>query len=457
MSKAKSPARKSLALQGQPTARDLALKALTLMDDGMPIQAAVDAVLSVNALAGCERRLCSELVYGCTRERIRSDFILSRLLRNPGKLPRPMLHALAIAVHCLVWPSRIPPHAAISEAVTQVERLYGRSLARVANGALRSLQRLGDAPQDLAWYVDPQDAPDQRQWQAQSRFWSLPLDICDLWRSAYGEDAALSLMRRSFERPWTGIRINARAAQARALRSALEAAIPESQRASLGPWGMAIAPGALPDEVLSHSLWDLRQTGALSFQSAGSQAAIAGLGLTDWAEPVWDACAGVGGKSLALLESGVDVRLASDLSASRLGLLALACAARVLAQPALALADAIRPPLAAWRGHILADVPCSGLGVLARRPDIRFPGRRSPEVLRQYAASQRRILKALAGRLEKGRQLAYITCTVNPQENEAVVSALLKERRDITLLGVWQTPLEHPWLEGMYGALLARR
>ena len=449
--------RSRVAAPLQEDARDLALQALVLMDEGTPVQAAVDAVLAASALAPRERRLAAELVYGCARERIRIDAILGRLLRKPGSLPRPMLHCLAMAVHSLLFQSRIPAHAAISEAVRQVNRLYGQRLGRVANGVLRSLQRLGEAPLELAWYAEPGDAPSLRAWRAACRFWSLPDSIADLWRDAYGEEAALALMRRSFLRPWTGIRINAQHPEAQALRAALVAAVPAAERANIGPWGMAFSPGTLPDETLGEPLARLREQGLLDFQSAGSQAILLELGLAHWQKPVWDACTGVGGKSLALLEAGVPVRLATDMSARRLGLFTATLARRGLQQTAVALADAMRPPLRRWAGHILVDAPCSGLGVLARRPDIRFPGRRSAEVMRAYAQTQQGILAAVSARLERGCELAYLTCTLNPQENEAVVEGLLAQDSGLELARMWTTPLEHPWLEGMFGAVLRRR
>lgn len=437
--------------------RDLAVRALLLMDDGLPVQTAVDTVLSASPVPARERRLCSELVYGCARERIRCGFILGRLLRKPQHMPRPALHILAIAVHSLLFQERIPTHAAVSEAVRQVGARYGTRLARVANGALRSLQRLGAAPLEQAWYADAGDTPGEKTWRAACRFWSLPGSIADLWRKAYGEESALALMRRSFQRPWTGLRINGRHPQASALREALAAAAPEAGRISLGAWGMAFAPGALPEEVLGATLALLREAGVLEFQSAGSQLVLAELGLTDWELPVWDACAGVGGKTRALLEWGAPVRLATDLSAGRLERLRLALRSCALPVPAVARADAAAPPVRAWDGHILVDAPCSGLGVLARRPDIRFPGRRSMAVLRGYPSAQRRILNALTARLDRGRELAYITCTLNPAENEAVVEGLLDQQRRLELVRTWTTPMDHPWLEGMYGALLRSR
>lgn len=456
MSESATPSRKRTVARLGHDARALAVRSLELMDDGQPAQAAVDAVLSAHPVPARERRLAAELAYGCARERIRCDAIMRRLLRDPGRLPRPMLHILAIAVHSLLFQSRIPAHAAISQAVAQVSGLYGARLARVANGVLRSLQRLGRAPLEQDWYAEPGDAPEERAWRAACRFWSLPESIADLWRDAYGEEAALRLMRRSFERPWTGIRLNALHPQAPAVRSALLERTPEALREPLGAWGLAFAPGALPEEALGEPLAHWRSASVLDFQSAGSQVVLAELGLFSWQEPVWDVCAGVGGKSRALLEAGVPVLLATDTSAARLSRLLASVQAGGAHGLELALADATRPPLRRWQGHILVDAPCSGLGILARRPDIRFPGRRSNAVLRAYPQTQGRILKALAARLTPGHELAYLTCTLDPLENEGVVEALLAQDKGLELVRSWTTPECHPWLEGMFGALLRR-
>ena len=106
-------------------------------------------------------------------------------------------------------------------------------------------------------------------------------------------------------------------------------------------------------------------------------------------------------------------------------------------------------PSSAGRGGIIADVPCSGLGVLARRPDLR---RRPRTALAEHADLQRAILKALAARLEPGAELAYITCTLHPLENEQAVDWLLAEDSGLERLVQWQTPHDHPWLEGMFAA-----
>ncbi|WP_298031205.1 transcription antitermination factor NusB [uncultured Desulfovibrio sp.] len=445
--------------------RTAALHALLLIDAGLNAQEALAAALADTqrgptapngALPSQERHLCSELVYGCLCAEIRIAYILGRVLSRPERLPFPLLHIFELAVYALLFQDRVPDHAAVHGAVEQAERLFGRYLARVANGALRSIQRFGVAVDTPEFYNEGTGRGSSGAWDGLCRYYSLPRWFADIWLAAYGEENALALMRRSSVRPWTALRINARHAFAPALHAALLAFAEKGRGQAVGLWGVAFAPGALPADVLGNSLEHWRRSGALSFQSAGSQLVVEKLGLTCWQGRVWDACAGFGGKSAALLERNVDVTLSTDCAWSRLRHLPDMCRDLHLPVPVACLADATEPPLSGWDGHILLDAPCSGLGVLARRPDIRRPSRRAPADLEQLAGLQNRLLVRLGGLLRPGRELAYITCTLNPAENEQAVSRLLRARPELALVREWQTPHVHLWLEGMYGAVLRR-
>ncbi|MDD4701551.1 MAG: transcription antitermination factor NusB [Desulfovibrio sp.] len=475
----KKAKQRDVQLRGLPlNGRNAALRALLLTDQGHSAQRALALVLDVRGeqprqssakemtvasqvvgLSFQDRALCTELVYGCLRTEIRLDFILFTVLPKPQSLPRPMLLILAIAVYGLLFQDKVPAHAVIHEAVEQVRQLFGQGLSRVANGALRSLQRAGQEPLQESFYIPKDSGAKARatdaaeaSFSAQCVFYSLPLWIGKLWQKAYGEEAFQALLRRSFERPYSALRINAAHPRARELFDALalsvEAAAPPVK---IGQWGLAFAPGQLPREALGQDLRQWQGQGALSFQSAGSQMALLELGLDAWREPVWDACAGYGGKSMALMERGVPVGLCTDCSRARLRGLPAQCATLGLAKPVLCLADATHPPVRRWNGHILVDAPCSGLGVLARRPDIR---RREPQHLAELEVLQRAMLGKLGGMLQPGKELAYITCTLNPAENELAVEYLLDKNKNLRLIRQWQTSHEHPWLEGMYGALL---
>ena len=166
--------------------------------------------------------------------------------------------------------------------------------------------------------------------------------------------------------------------------------------------------------------------------------------------PLWDACCGYGGKSALAAEQGAHVGFCSDASWQRLRQLPEHFQRLQLIVPPLALADCRRPPVRQWEGNILADVPCSGLGVLARRPDIR----RHTGRMADFPQLQYDIALALARCLLPGRCLVYMTCTLRPAENEQVVQRL--ESAGLRCLEQLQTPHDHPFMEGMFGAVLQR-
>ena len=428
-----------------PNARNTALCALLLVDGGLSAQQALATALAhvasskaeqgerlpLSGLSAVERNLCSELVYGFLRTEIRIAFILSKVLPRPQSLPRPLQHVLGLAVYGLLFQDRVPDHAAVFTAVETARALYGQGLAKVVNGALRSVQRLADTPMKEDFYAGQGVTPHSPQHLAP--FYSLPVWIVGHWNKRYGSEAADHLAQRSFERPWSSLRVNASHARAEQLRAALLACGGEA----VGQWGCAFAPGRLPAVVDAQPLAEWQACGAVSYQSAGSQLVLEHLGLYGWNKPVWDVCAGFGGKTVALLERGVAVPLATDRSRQRLAGLPGQCERLALPQPST----------------LLVDAPCSGLGVLARRPDIR---RRPQEQAVEHEQVQHSILERLVGLLQPGCELAYITCTLRVQENEKQIEHLMRDHSGLQLCKQWQTPSDHPWLEGMFGAVLSK-
>lgn len=445
-----------------PNARNTALCALLLVDSGFSAQQALASALahvaaskvtqgggvSAPGLTTVERNLCSELVYGYLRTEIRIAFILSKVLPRPQSLPRPLQYMLGLAVYGLLFQDRVPDHAAVFTAVETARAIYGQGLANVVNGALRSVQRMADAPMQMDFYAVEGTA--LRNPQHLALFYSLPVWIVGHWNKRYGPEAAEHLAQRSFERPWSALRVNASHARAEQLRASLLACGGEA----VGQWGCAFAPGTLPVVVDDKPLADWQTCGAVSYQSAGSQLVLEQLGLYAWNKTVWDVCAGFGGKTVALQERGIAVPLATDRSRQRLAGLPGQCQRLALPQPSTLLVDATHPPLTAWGGHILVDAPCSGLGVLARRPDIR---RRPQQQAVEHEQVQHNILERLVALLQPGCELAYITCTLRVQENEKQIERLMRDHSDLQLCNQWQTPNDHPWLEGMFGAVLSKQ
>lgn len=410
-------------------------------------QSALDAMLTEASLAPSDAGLCTELSYGCLRYAILLDWWLNRLLKKPEKLPTEMRLILSLACYELAFLDKVPGYAAVHGAVSRIRNRFGGPLSSVANGTLRSFQRALRDFHDPAFYE--RELGDE--WKALSLRHGLPDWIAELWRDAYGEETARALIAASAARPVAGLRVNALAPDASETKNRLAG---EQNGLAVGFMGLAL-PGGVPPY--------LRRTereGRISFQSPAVMELLGELDQETVQPPVWDACAGRGGKTLALLERGIAVAAASDSSEARIrGLEAELTRLEQMGsfpggRPDVVQADARTAPFPGPFATILADVPCSGLGTLARRPEIRL--RRNKEDIDTFAALQKEILDAAALRLVAGGRIIYVTCTCTPQENQDQIRDFLARHEGFSLESEWSAPADSPWREFLYRATVRK-
>lgn len=434
-----------------------------------------DSALRHAGISRQDAALATELVYGYLRSEIRLSWLLRRFLTAPEKLPPEALLTLGVAAHEIVHLDRIPDYAAVDWAVTHIRQRFGPGLGKLANAVLRNVARLGDDARNADMYHV--DLPDPRDFL--SVYHAAPRWLVDLWCDAYEPDRAAALLAASARAPAPAVRVNAARPGWQALRDQL---IADHGGAACSHAGVVFPVGGFPAEVAA-----LERAGLLSRQGAASQEVLDALRPDTWEGPVWDACCGRGGKALALLERGVDIRLCSDPNAGRLRGLRVDAERLGLAIPAIVRASATQPPCAAGGASattdpggpimpgtprandvtaspgafrtILIDAPCSGLGTLSRRPDIKL--RRAPADLNALAALQGRILDAALSVLPTGGRLAYITCTLNPAENEAQVQRLLSTAGSASAAALavevqHTTPADTPAREFFYGVVLRK-
>ena len=439
------------AHQAQPQrqdARDLAVQVLYRLEGTqLPVQAVLNTSLTNAACDPADAALCAELCYGALRMEIRLRWLLARFLKAPDKLPPRMRYILLVAMYALVFLESMPEYALVNWAVESVKRSHGQALARVANGCLRAVCREGASPRAYDYY----HSPGQDEEAQQALYHSLPLWIVRLWYDGYGPDKAALLMAKSSSRPAAGLRVNS-------LRSGWEDVarqLCDAGAQRLSPVCFAVAPDRRSHLEEQCSLGALLADGKLSRQGAASRLALEALQPETWPDPLWDACAGQGSKSCALLELGKDLRMAGDTHLPRLRRIRSECCRLRLPQPLIVQASAMQPPLGFQPGSIVLDVPCSGLGVLATRPDIRR--RRQARQLQDFVRKQAAMLEASYAELPSGGHLAYITCTQNPAENEEQIRAFLGRHPQSDLVREWNSPADDMLLEGMYSALLVKR
>jgi 16S rRNA (cytosine967-C5)-methyltransferase len=397
-------------------ARALALRTLRRVGDGTVTLADALAAPDIEALDPRERALLHELVLGTLRRRGAIDHALEPLSSRPlGRLSPGVLDALRLGAYQLIF-LRVAPHAAVSESVELARSVEPRS-AGFANAVLRRLQREGPP-------AEPEPTADPLGWLTTAG--SLPRWLAERWLARLGPETAVARARAALEAPPTHFRLNPR--------------FPETA-AEIAAAGIETLPTAVPGalEAEGGRLVPFTARGALYVQDAGSQlvahlAAAEGL--------VLDACAAPGGKALLLADlGGPRTRVvAAEVSRRRLASLARASERWGARNLRPVRADALRPPLAALFDSVLLDAPCSGLGTLARHPDIRW--RLGPADLARHAARQKALLSALAPLVKPGGRLVYATCSVEPEETDEVVLPFLEARPDFSAedLPPWAEP-----------------
>ena len=423
-------------------AREIALQVLERSGLGTPVQTLLDMKLTSSASSRQEAALATELVYGYLRSEIRISWLLNRFLKAPDKTPPAMRIILGLATYELLYLDRIPAHASVNAAVNAVRARFGQGLARVANGVLRSLARHADA-EDMhaSTYYERNISNFLQRLSIQ---YSLPTWILELWIKAYGRQRAEAYALASARVPWPCIRVNTARNGWEELRSQFAR---EGEAFALS--GVRFAPGHHP--AFLHSC--LVQ-GQLSLQGAGSQLVLQALDVQTWEGPVWDACAGRGGKTLTLAELGVPVLAATDVYFPRLrGLLADAARLQI-APPPVFCSSATAPAIGVSPRTILLDVPCSGLGTLSRHPDLRTL--RTQEQVNELVSLQKVILDTTWGLLPSGGHIVYITCTVNPEENERQIARFLAAHPEASLDRQWESTPDSFGSDLMYGAIVGK-
>jgi 16S rRNA (cytosine967-C5)-methyltransferase len=321
-----------------------------------------------------DRALARQLAFGSV-QRVRTlDHAIETLGKRPvRKLDAPVLAALRLGAYQLGYLGGVPRYAAVNESVELVRRAGLERAVPFTNAVLR---RVGEG---IAPLLDALPEGPLKH--------SYPDWIWDVWRRDLGEEGALALMRAQNEPPETVVRL---------VRGEIEG----EQTEIPGAWRVA----RVDERALAEGrIWP---------QSRGSQ--LAGLCVgSQPGERVLDLCAAPGGKATMLAGEVVAVEAnearARELeeNARRLG----AANVRVVHADGRDL-----PPELSAFDRALVDAPCSGLGVLAARPDLRWRSAPLPEL-------QLELLRAAADRLRPGGTIVYSVCTVNADESEAVVDA----------------------------------
>ena len=402
------------------------------------------------------RPFLMELAYGAIRWRKRLRWELARHLRKDlAALPADVLAILELGAYQLRFMGGVPAWAAVDESVKLVRGETPAKISRWAAGLVNAVLR------NLERGVPPEPPGDAAPAARLALLHSHPEWMVARWIARHGTEATEALLAKNNVPPPLHLKVNRRRTDADAALDRLREAGVDAAPHPAKPDAIVIPSGAAPESLPG---WD---EGWFWVQDVGAQWVVEVAGETgaDW---LLDACAAPGGKLMGLLERSPEARaLALDVDPARLARIRGSAERLGIGRAHLAAGDARRPPTAARFRLVVADVPCSGTGVLRRRVDARW--RRQPEDLARFAAVQREILEGLADRVEIGGALVYATCSLESEENEEVVKAFLEDHAEYRVdpvAGRVPAPLaDGPWLvtlpwrdeaDGMFAARLVR-
>jgi 16S rRNA (cytosine967-C5)-methyltransferase len=401
-----------------------------VFEEGAYADRALHAEAGRHGLSARDRALATRLAYGAVQRRATLDHVIERLARRPvSRLEPSVLAALRLGVLQLAFLDRIPPHAAVGESVELAKRA-SRAGAGLVNAVLR--RAAGEAPALI------ERLPEATPAEAALKH-SYPEWIARLWFDALGPDEARALMAAGNEPAEAAVRVNT------LKTTTLDLPVP-TRPADL-PEGLILEA---PFDAFSSPQWE---QGLFMPQSRAAMAVSRALDPRP-GESVLDLCAAPGGKTthLAALMRNDGRVVAVERHPGRAEALARTTRRMGATCVEVVTADAADPRPERF-DRVLVDPPCSDLGTLAARPDVRW--RKDPDTPAQLAATQARILDAAADALRPGGVLVYSTCTISPAENEDVIAAFLERRRDFTVaelpsdVPVW----DHPSVPGFLQTL----
>ena len=371
-----------------------------------------------------DRALCHELVLGALRRQLWLDRLIEYYSdRSLTSLDTDVVIALRLGLYQLRFLNRIPAPAAVNESVKLVRRAGLRSADGFVNAVLR---RAGREPE-----VDPATIISNPLTRLAVET-SHPEWLLKRWIDVFGTNEAEALARANNQPAPVAFRIVRNKASESEIIDQLRAKGTEviASKITAGAWRI-INGGSL--------LHELARSGQIYIQDEASQL----VGQIVDAKPgdrVLDLCAAPGGKTTQIAAENNTIVIAGDVHEHRVRTVANVARLQSLSNIQCVVLNAEGPPpfVPGSFDRVLVDAPCSGTGTLRHNPEIRW--RISAEGIRDLANRQKQILLNAAGMVKAGGRLVYSTCSVEPEENEAVVNAFLSETDSFAPLDLKDNP-----------------
>ena len=401
-----------MANDWKKTARGQALEVLEeVFQEGAYSNIALNVHLSKSQLTDKDKALVTEIVYGTVARKITLEWILAHVIEDRDKLEPWVYDLLLLSLYQLAYLDKIPAHAVVNDAVSIAKNRGNKKGAeKLVNAVLRKL-----SSQPL-----PDPSQIKRVNKRYSVQYSLPVWLVKKLIDQYGEARALAIFQSLFVRNKASVRVT----DASRLEEIAETT--GAERSVLSPVGLVKSSGYFAGT-------DYFKEGLLTIQDETSQLVAPTLGIQG-EEEILDACAAPGGKTVHMasyLTSGHVTAL--DLYDHKLALI------EENAQR-LGLADKVKTQK--------LDASCSGIGLIRRKPDIKY--NKDLQDFESLKAVQLDILSSVCQTLRKGGIITYSTCTIIAEENQEVIQAFLESHPDFE-----QVALDHPCKDIVVNGCLA--
>ena len=394
----------------------------------------VNTTLTRQTLPGKrDRALATALLFGVLRRRLTLDWIIRQLSTTPFEKIEPVVRAiLRTGLYQIMFMDRIPHYAAVDSSVNQVKTMANPRLANFVNGVLRTAIRRRDE------LVFPDPSTDPVGWLSVTR--SFPEWMIHRWLNRFGRMDTVRLCDMINRVPPITARVNTLKTVYARVRESLGRETERIEEGRFAPDAISFySPRGSVDELEGFT------NGWIQVQDEAAQLVCLMLDPQP-GERVLDACAGLGGKTgyMGQLMENRGRVLATDSDGGKLRLLTgemNRLGVSIVETRQVDWLKAASGRMTEKFDRVMADCPCSGMGVLRRNPDIKWSA--SVQGLLRHQKNQVRLLTRLADNVRNGGFLVYVVCSTEPEENEQVVDRFLDKRRDFYLDKQYKGPVKH--------------
>lgn len=384
----------------------------------------LDSAINKYGFRGADKSFFTTLVYGVIERKITLDYVIGRFSKTPvNKIESKLLHILRLGAYQILFLDRTPDSAACNESVELAKKYTHKGTAGFVNGVLRNISR-----NKMSVPMPKEDTDEYLCIK-----YSVPMYLIELWTSQYGREKTDNILKAINNPPKITLRVNTLKISREELISILKEMNIDCESTPYSPNGIILKDSTAVSDITP------LEDGLCYVQDEASQLCSSYLN-AEAGELVIDTCSCPGGKSFGIcMDMKNEGKVYSfDLHKSKLSLINRGADKLGISIINTEVHNGTEPKneLITKADRVLCDVPCSGLGVIAKKPDLRH---KDYSDIKKLPEIQYKILKASSSYLKKGGTLVYSTCTLNKEENENVISRFLSENTGFSLSGETKT------------------